>query len=162
MNKMLILSLTDKFKLHSGITQRYLELLNETDLDWKPVDNVRTVRELIVHMYSQIVTELDAIQKGSLTKEEDELEEKKALSLPLKELLDYCKQARNDYLEFVGRVTETELEKVVHIFYGDFPVGMMLGFVYDEHLHHRGQLSFYLRVRGYALPFAYDFENNTI
>jgi uncharacterized damage-inducible protein DinB len=36
----------------------------------------------------------------------------------------------------------------------------MLGFVYDEHLHHRGQLSVYLRLMGKELPFAYDYENN--
>ncbi|MDK9700399.1 MAG: DinB family protein [bacterium] len=160
MNKVVLSALVDDLKLHHGITMRYLKALHNEHLDWRPTEGVRTTRELVVHMYDGVLPMLNSLKTGTLTEADNNAENAKAMKMTIEELRVYAKSVFEQYVATVEAADDELLNKVIHIFYGDFPAGLMMKFFYDEHLLHRGQLSVYFRMLGIEPPFAYDFEHN--
>lgn len=152
--------LAGNYGLFSGTTERYLRLLTNEDLDWKPREDMRTVRDIVVHLYDGVELICNCIKSGKIERSDEEAITKRLEAMTVEEIIAYQKQIRRLYVDTMSKAKWEELETVIHVFYGDFPYAQMLGFVYDEHLHHRGQLSIYLRLMGKEVPFAYDYEHN--
>ncbi len=156
----LLHQLADNFVMFSGITERYFELLSDEDLNWKPRDDMRTVRDLVVHLLEGIQLTCTCVKKGEIKNEDQEAITKELQGYTVAQLVAYSKKMRKLHVDTVKNASDADLQKIIHVFYGEFPWATMLGFTYDEHLHHRGQLSVYLRLMGKELPFAYDYEHN--
>ena len=156
----MLTTLADNYLQFSGITERYLKLFTDNDLSWKPREDMRSIRDLIVHLYDGIELVCQSVKTGEIGEKEQEVFTKKLEKFTIEQYIDYSKKVRKLYADTLKHALEEELHKTIHVFYGDFNWGTMLGFVYDEHLHHRGQLVTYIRLMGKEPPFAYDYENN--
>jgi len=61
----------------------------------------------------------------------------------------------------VQSLTDEKITRMVKTPWGEsFPGFVCVQIIYDEHLHHRGQLYAYLRQLGIEPPFMWDFEHN--
>lgn len=157
MNLAAIKEMYNSVKLMDGVLRKLISLFPDDKLDWKPTNEVRTVKEIVVHIYGGAKTVVKAIKTGTLTKEEsDELESSTASTTS--DLLKFCDESFNSIYETAINSTDEDLNKTVHIYYGDFSVGQVLQFFPVEHAHHYGQLTVYARLLGITPPFAYDFE----
>ena len=60
----------------------------------------------------------------------------------------------------VCNVTDPQLASPVKTLWGAFPGHAMFAFIYDEYLHHRGQLYAFVRTYGIQPVLVWDFDNN--
>ncbi|MBM4176076.1 MAG: DinB family protein [Ignavibacteria bacterium] len=157
MNSEAIKKIFNSLKLRDGVAQKLISLFPDDKLNWKPSNEVRTVQEIVAHIYGGARASVKAIQTGTLTKEESDKFESSSASTNT-ELLKLCKESFDSIYEVAMNSTDEVLRKTTNIFYGDFTVGDVLEFFPVEHSHHYGQLTVYARILGITPPFAYDFE----
>src|SRR6266540_2404609 len=98
MNKQALLGQRGYFKMVHGVTLRLIGTFSDKDLDYRPQPGMRSVRDLILHIYGmQLFGE--GIKQGKLTAEIEnvaipETEEGKAVAATLKTVADCQKYAR--------------------------------------------------------------------
>lgn len=158
-NTMLI-DLAENFILLSGITERWYAQFDESELDWRPNEQLRTVRESIIHLLNGIKPTCDCVKTGEYLQSQEVAIDEELKSCTIPQLIAYSKKVRKQFIDTIKAATDEDLKKVIHVYYGDFTWQTMIQFAYDEHLHHRGQLAVYLRLLGKAPIFTYDYENN--
>ena len=61
------------------------------------------------------------------------------------------------FFEIWDQITDDDLSRTVEAYGTSFPAVDFLGFTYDEHWHHRGQFTVYLRLRGVEPIMIYDY-----
>jgi uncharacterized damage-inducible protein DinB len=145
----------DHFRQVHGITLRTLDLIPADKIDSRPILNMRTPKELMVHLYGTIVRAIpEGVVRGSITPEEDN------------EILTRIK-TKDDLFRFVKdswtAITDANLLATVKTPWGfDMPGSVCMGVILDEYFHHRGQLYAYTRQLGGAPPMMWDFEHNAV
>ncbi len=168
MNKQALLGQREYFKMVHGVTLRLIRTFSDKDLDYRPKPDVRSVRELILHIYGNEKAFSEGIKQGRLTNEVmnealPETEEGRAVAATLKTVADLqqyareCHQAADNVL---AALTDEDLARQIEAPFGTFPVWQYFAFAYDEHWHHRGQLYTYARLLGKEPPMLYDYENS--
>ncbi len=168
MNKQALLGQRQYFDMVHGVTVRALGALDDSDLDFRPQAGMRSVRELVHHIYSFEKVVAEGTQKGQFDQEvensvnpEHESGKARLASLnTITKLQDYardCHQAANETAQQLG---DEELARIIEAPYGSFPAWQFFAFAYDEHWHHRGQLYTYIRLLGKEPLMLYDYENN--
>jgi uncharacterized damage-inducible protein DinB len=168
MNKEALLGQRGYFKMVHGVTLRLIGSFSDQDLDYRPQPGMRTVRDLILHIYGMQRTFGEGIKQGKLTAEIEnkaipETEEGKAVAATLKTVADCQKFARESQKagdEALAALTDEILARPLESPFGTFPVWQYFAFAYDEHWHHRGQLYTYARLLGKQPPMLYDYENS--
>lgn len=148
----------DQQRLRHGITLRLLEQLPEDKLASHPIANMRTPVELVVHFYGFMRLAAESVLAGSLGTFDDA--GTVASIKTKKQLLDFVKQQWAAADRAATSVTEKQLDAIVTTPWGEFPGRAMIGILYTEYLHHRGQLYAYLRVLGQEPVMMWDFEHN--
>ena len=149
----------DQFRQMHGVTVRAIERIPNDKVDARPIPNMRSVKELVDHMYVYVRGVPPAILRGEL-KVEDCPSHAERLATT-KDLVNYANESFRIANEAASSMTDSHLGQSVPTFFGkDFPGGALIQVVYDEHLHHRGQLYAYLRVLGVEPPFMWSFEDN--
>jgi len=167
MNKQALLGQREYFKMVHGVTLRLIGTFSDKDLDYRPQPGMRSVRDLILHIYEGEKGLGEGISQGKFTKElmdkgVPETEASKAIAATLKTIADcqnyarVCHQAGDDTLK---SLTDEDLARQLEAPYGTFPVWQYFAFTYDEHWHHRGQLYTYARLLGKEPPMLYSYEN---
>ena len=157
MNKSTVVRMWDMMRLRHGVGLRCIEALPADKLDTRPVKDMRTPKELVVHMYSYVRAATEAIVSGTLqTVEEAEL----ATVKTKQDLVKFADTCWRDANAAVAKFTDTQLASSVKVPWGEMKAGDVLGSVQEEYLHHRGQLYAFLRQLGVAPPVNYDFENS--
>ena len=147
----------DMMRLRHGIGLRCVEALPADQLDARPVRDMRTPRELVVHMYSYVRAATQGIVSGTLTSEEAaEL----ATVKNKQDLVSFADACWQDADAAVAKFTDAQLASSVKVPWGEMKAGDVLGSVQEEYLHHRGQLYAFLRQLGVAPPVNYDFEGS--
>lgn len=170
MNKQALLGQRGYFQMVHGVTLRLIGTFSDADLDFRPKEGLRSVRELIMHMYSMERTLAENIRSGKLSEETEsvavpEKEAGKAVLAELKtvaDLLAYARRYHQALDETLEAMTEEEVQQPVEAWYGSFPAWQFFAFAYDEHWHHRGQLYTYARLLGKEPPMLYDYENSPV
>ena len=168
MNKEALLAQRGYFDMVHGVTVRALDGFADADLDFRPRPEMRSVRELVYHIYRMEKTLGEGVRLGKITAEaanadnpEDPSAKEPLARLDsvakLQEYARQCHQAGNDAAR---QVTDEELAKLVESPFGSFPGWQFFAFAYDEHWHHRGQLYTYLRLLGKAPLMLYDYDHN--
>jgi uncharacterized damage-inducible protein DinB len=160
MNRATCSQMWDMMRQRHGIGMRAIERLPEDKLDSRPVANMRTPKELVVHWYGM---SLKGIAEGALRGRLEDLDEKAVVArIKTKtELLAYCRECWDAADRAVGQMTDEKLNATVGTPWGiSFPGYACLGITNDETLHHRGQFYAYLRVLGQEPPNMWDFEHN--
>ena len=168
MNKQALLGQRQYFNMVHGVTLRLIGSFSDKDLDYRPQPGMRSVRDLILHIYEGEKAVGEGIKQGRFTKEVmdkgvPETEAGKAVAVTLKTVADCQKFARECHQagdDAVASLTDEDLARPLEAPYGVFPMWQYFAFAYDEHWHHRGQLYTYARLLGKQPPMLYDYENS--
>ena len=168
MNKEALLGQRFYFNMVHGVTLRLIGAFSDADLDFRPKEGVRSVRELLMHMYTMERTLAENIRSGKLSAvdaDNPETEAGKAVLAELKAVADlqaYARRYHQALDDTLAAMSEEEVQRVVEAPYGSFPAWQFFQFAYDEHWHHRGQLYTYARLLGKEPPMLYDYENSPV
>jgi uncharacterized damage-inducible protein DinB len=150
----------DHLRQMNGIALRLVDALPADKLDAHPIANMRTPKELVVHVYGYVRTIPEGIAGGELK----EADEKSALaSIKTKaDLVRYCTDCWEAGTAAGARLTDAQLAAMVKTPWGGaiMPGHALVQVVRDELTHHRGQLYAYVRALGGEVPMMWDFEHN--
>ncbi|MEQ1832989.1 MAG: DinB family protein [Candidatus Eisenbacteria bacterium] len=157
MNKASLAPVWDMMRLRHGIGLRCIEALPADQIDAKPIQGMRSPKELAVHMYGFIQAAAESVLAGTISMDEKaELAKVKTKT----DLVAYAKQCWQAGDAAFAKVTDAQLAAMVKAPWGDMPGFMMITTIPDEYLHHRGQLYAMLRQLGVEPPMNWDFEHN--
>jgi uncharacterized damage-inducible protein DinB len=160
MTSKLSLKLWNRLRVLNGIALRCVEALPADSLDQHPIPNMRTPKELTVHLYGMIVEAMGVgIVKGEITAYD---EAAACASIRTRdELVKWCRERWANADRAMQTITDEQASGPVKTPWGfDAPgYGMLIG-LNEEFLHHRGQLYAYLRALGAEPPVNWDFENS--
>ena len=159
MDKKEIDGLWDYLRQVHGVGLRAVASIPADKLDAHPIPNMRTPKELVLHMYS-LVRDLPAgVARGEVT----EADATKAVA-EIKDragLLRFCEEAWQAGNRAAAALTPAQIDGMVKTPWGgDFPGFIIIKILHDEYWHHRGQLYCYLRALGVEPVMLYDFEGN--
>ncbi len=161
MNKAHVNQFWDHFRTVNGITARAVQALPADKIDAKACKDMRTPKELVAHMYNAMRSVAEGTARGEITWSE---EEDKKVAAGLKSHADLVRLASESWKATdaaVRSLTDEKLAGLVKTPWGEsFPGFVCVQIIYDEHLHHRGQLYAFLRQLGVEPPFLWDFEHN--
>ncbi|MGV8040829.1 MAG: DinB family protein [Thermoanaerobaculaceae bacterium] len=140
------------FEFEVPVTRNVIAAILESGKEYRPDPKSRTAFELAHHIVTSEIQMLDEIADGVFSMEE-KVKERPATVAGLLELYD------RELPRALGRVKAlppADLAKVVD-FYGAFqlPNVAYISFVSMHTVHHRGQLSAYLRPMGSKVPSIY-------
>jgi uncharacterized damage-inducible protein DinB len=134
-------------------TRKILAAVPEGKKDHRPDPNARTAWELAWHIANTDVQFLNGIADGKFNMESpDEAHKPKTVA----QLVEWYDENMARSAERVRKLTGNQLVKPID-FYGVFnlPGAFYLGFLNNHSIHHRGQLSTYLRPMGVKCPAIY-------
>jgi uncharacterized damage-inducible protein DinB len=161
MNKAVLSPMWNALRMANGITLRAIAEIPKDKLDSRPIRDMRTPKELVAHMYSAMPSIAQGIVKGEITWS-DEMD--KVACDRIKTAEDLQRFAADSWKtadRAIQSLTDAQIGAMVKTPWGsDFPGFICAAIIYDEHLHHRGQLYAFLRQLGVAPPFMWDFEHN--
>jgi len=159
MNQQDLAKMWDQMRSCHGITMRLIESIPADQLDSHPIENMRTPKELVVHMYSLLQGVGEGIAQGAIKPGEE-----KPLLAGIKDrdgLLEYARSSWNAADKGVSGTTDGHLQATVQTPWDlEFPGHFGFTILRDEYLHHRGQLYAFARALGAEPPMMWDFGNN--
>ncbi len=157
MNKTSLTPIWDMMRLRHGIGLRCVQALPADQFDSHPIRDMRTPKELVVHMYAFIRAAAESVAAGTISMDEQaELAKIKTKD----ELVAYARECWRAADAAFAKLTDAQLAAVVKAPWGDMPGFMMINTIPDEYLHHRGQLYAFVRQLGVTPPTNWDFENS--
>ena len=160
MNRQQLDGMWDHLRQVHGIGLRCIDTLTDAQLDAHPIANMRTPKELIVHMYAMVVRETaESVLRGNITEIDEKLLCAKIRTKA--DLLAFCRAQWEAATAAVAKVTDAQLQSTVKTPWGhDYTGFVMFRIIHDEYLHHRGQLYAFLRALGAEPPMLWDFAHN--
>jgi uncharacterized damage-inducible protein DinB len=162
MDKAQLRSWWDHFRTVNGITLRGIKEVPKDKIDSKPCKDMRTPKELIAHMYTAMPAVAEGITKGEITWAGEDDAKASAGIKSHEDLVRYASDGWKATDRAVQSLTDEQISAMVKTPWGQsFPGFVCVQILYDEHLHHRGQLYAYLRQMGIEPPFVWDFEHNS-
>lgn len=153
MSKMMVQPRLDYFQMVHGVTRRIVDQMPEDKLNFKPVPEVRSYSEIVQHMYGS----LEALMK--MTKEGKFIEEAAPSNLSKAELNKFVDDKFASAMKVWEGVTDAELNQKVEAWGTPFDAWQFPFFAVDEHWHHRGSLTTYLRINGITPIMIYDYQH---
>jgi uncharacterized damage-inducible protein DinB len=133
-------------------TKKVLAAVPDNKRDYRPDPKARTAGELAWHVASVDVQFLEEIPEGKFTMEPRFKEQPKTSA----ELADWYEKNFTRAMERVKTMTPEQLVTVLNFYDAfHFPAYVYLSFLEKHSIHHRGQLSAYLRPMGAKCPSIY-------
>jgi uncharacterized damage-inducible protein DinB len=163
MDKQAVLHIWDHIRQVNGVGLRLIETLPENKLDAIVIPGMRTPKELVVHMYGQVLREsAEGTVTGRITDNCERNEKQIAAGLKTKaDLMRYCLECWNAADKAVRFLPEDRIMGMTSTPWGmSFPGFVAFTLMSDEYIHHRGQLYAYLRTLGGAPPHVWSFGEN--
>jgi uncharacterized damage-inducible protein DinB len=134
-------------------TKRVLEAVLDDKSDYRPDPKSRTARELAWHIVNTEIFFLNNIARGSF---EGPTEEPPNPTKNTAELVAYYETNFKTGSEKIKQMTGEQLTATIPFFnVFNFPAVNYLTFLLNHSIHHRGQLSAYLRAMGSKVPAIY-------
>lgn len=169
MNKEALLGQRAYFKMIHGITLRLIGAFSDADLDFRPKPEMRSVRDLFLHMYGMEkgwaanirLAKFEAAEENKAIPETEEGKIEAANLKTIADVLAFAKESHQALDQALETISEEELAGSIETPFGTFSRWQMFTFAYDEHWHHRGQIYTYARLLGKDMPMLYDYENST-
>jgi uncharacterized damage-inducible protein DinB len=145
----------DVFKRESATTRRVLKALAEVDTEQRPHETSPCAREIV----STFTIEQGAIA-AALTDNWQWPPKFPPAPATFSEALANFEATNHAVLQAIENTPDTRLNDTVTFFtgpkqVGDVPVIDLMWFMLLDHIHHRGQLSVYLRMAGGKVPSIY-------
>jgi uncharacterized damage-inducible protein DinB len=135
----------------SQTTRRVLAALPETQLDFKLGDKGRTARELMWHLAYSEIWFADGIAAGEFA-----MEQEPPAPATVAEMVAFFEKELPPRLERLKGLTGEQLTKTINFFNAfNLPAVGYLDFWLRHSVHHRGQLSTYLRAMNARVPDIY-------
>ncbi len=157
MKKSSLAHLWEMMRLRHGIGLRCVQALPADQIDSHPIRDMRTPRELVLHMYGFLRSATESVVAGTLTMDaKSDLEQVKTKD----DLVAYAQACWKAADAAFAAITDEQLAATVKAPWGDRPGARMISVLPDEYLHHRGQLYAFLRQLGVEPPMNWDFENS--
>jgi len=162
MDKQTLLQKYGYFDMVHGVTLKAIAQFSDSQLDFRPTPETRTVKELVGHIFASERVTAETLLTGKLTQEEADAAEAEAVKFnTTAELVDWARDCHQQAKSKIEQATEEQIAGNIEVFYGTFPGWQMVNFAYDEHWHHRGQLYTYLRLLGIEPVMLYSYEGFT-
>jgi uncharacterized damage-inducible protein DinB len=140
------------FRMVLGVTRKLVEQFPPDKMNFKPTPEQRTVAETVVHMYNFLLEATETIRDSKFNPvTEPRITDKK-------ELLKYMDSQAGKMYEVFAGLTDVQLEAMIESYGQTLPGWQYLSFAYDEHWHHRGALTVYLRMCGVEPIMIYSYE----
>ena len=133
-------------------TRSVIEHVLDDQLSFAPDPRVRGFGELALHIYQTGQWFVETMERGELT------EHPAALTVPnnKSELLGQCDGLNRDIANRANALTAERLARIIEFpKVGPFPAVTYLGWHLNHTIHHRGQLTVYLRLMGAKVPSIY-------
>jgi len=132
---------------------RVLKAVPADQLSYKPHDRSPSAEELIWTLTKELKSCVDAASQ-------QRAEWNSQPPPPFNEMLQLFEQWSNDLTDVVAGMDETKWSKTAQFFYNgkmvsEQPIGQFLWFILFDAIHHRGQVSAYLRPMGGKVPSIY-------
>jgi uncharacterized damage-inducible protein DinB len=162
MDKLTLNQMWEQFRQKYGVYLRLIEAVPAERYHSHPVAGMRTPAELVAHLSGSIVRDIaQGVAKGAITADES-MDEKVTSGLKTREqLLSFARLCWGQANAAVGATGDAQLKAMVPTPWNmTFPGWVGFNIMSDEFLHHRGQLSVYLRLFGIKPPFIWGFAEN--
>ena len=132
---------------------KVLKALPRERLSYKPDDRSPSAEQLVWTLTSELKACLDVIAEGQAAA-------KPVAPPPIDEMLEMYERWSKQLSESVSRMDEAAWERPVRIYAGgevvlEQPAGEFLWLILFDAIHHRGQLTAYLRPMGGKVPAVY-------
>ena len=146
-------SLLPGLKGESRITKTVIEAIPAEKIDYRPDEISKTAMQLAWHIVATEMRFMEAVLAGGFDLTPQPMPE--SIKTPA-DLTAWYTENFDQRVEKVTALSPDQLLKIVD-FRGMFqlPAVMYLGFVIHHSIHHRGQLSMYLRPMGAKVPSIY-------
>jgi uncharacterized damage-inducible protein DinB len=161
-NKPALDQMWDQFRQKYGVYLRVLEAIPPDRYPTHPVPGMRTPAELAVHISSTCVRDIaEGVAKGRITVDEGS-EDKLAAELGNKAaLIAFARDCFDRANAAVARIGDAQLAAMVPTPWGSaWPGAVAFHVMNDEFVHHRGQLTAFVRVCGGEPPFMWGYADN--
>ena len=159
MNQQAHLANWDPMRLRHGITLRLVEQIPDDQLGKHPIPGMRTPIELLVHMYAGIESMASSTHTGTCAAPDE-----KAIVAGIttrQQLRDFIAKSWAAGDHQARTVSQTQLGAPVRTWWGEtYPGHLIFGVLYDEYLHHRGQLYAFVRTYGIEPVMVWGFDQN--
>jgi uncharacterized damage-inducible protein DinB len=160
MDQQAFLAMWDQIRQAHGIALRLVQALPAGQIDSQPIKNMRSPKELVVHMYGMMIRNVpEGVASGEI-----KLFDEKAAGAGIKTHADLEKFVRDCWdagNKAAQAITDANLQATVQTPWGmSFPGYAAAGVIMHEFFHHRGQLYCYLRALGQDVPMMWDFAHN--
>ena len=141
----------DGIKREAEVTKRVIAAVPDAASSYKPDPNARTAKELAWHLANTDVQFLNAIADLKFNMETPENKPQTSA-----EVVAWYDQNMQRGMARVAAMTAEQLLTPVE-FFGVFnlPAALYLGFLNNHSIHHRGELTTYLRPMGSKVPSIY-------
>jgi uncharacterized damage-inducible protein DinB len=132
---------------------RVLEAIPATRLGYRPHDRSPSTEQLVWTLTKELRSCLDAATEFRAEWQGDP-------PPSLREMLSLFEQWSNELTDVVSRMDDASWSRTAQFYYqgrvvSEQPVGQFLWFILFDAIHHRGQLSAYLRPMGATVPSIY-------
>jgi uncharacterized damage-inducible protein DinB len=161
-NKQALDQMWDQFRQKYGVYLRVLDAIPADRYATHPVPGWRTPAELAVHISATCVRDIaEGVAKGRITVDEAG-ESKIAAGLGNKEaVIAFARECFGRANAAVARIGDAELAATVSTPWGSsWPGAVAFHVMHDEFLHHRGQLTAFIRLCGGEPPFIWGYADN--
>lgn len=152
MNKEQALKMFEYFRMVLGVTRKLVDQFPEDKMNFKPTEESRTVAEIVVHMYTFMGEAMEAVRDGKFETSESPSFDKKP------EVLGYMDLQVEKAFKLLEAITDEQLAATIESYGQSMPAWQFLTFAYDEHWHHRGALTVYMRLCGIEPLMIYSYE----
>jgi len=131
-------------------TTKVLAAVPEAKKSYRPDEHARTAAELAAHIASSDIWFLNGVIKGDFTPQPDKT---------FGSIAEIVKYYEREFPAAIAKIKTLPGEKLAKVlpFFGIFnlPTAAYLGFANSHSIHHRAQLSTYLRPMGAKVPSIY-------
>jgi uncharacterized damage-inducible protein DinB len=142
-----------RHKAEFPLTLRVLKALPGGQLAYKPHDRSPSAEQLVWTIAAEFKTCVDVAT-------DHKAEWKDVPPPPLAEMLAIFERASNELIDRIEKMTDEDWDRSAPFYYGgkvvsEQPVGQFIWFILFDAIHHRGQLTTYLRPMGGKVPSIY-------
>lgn len=139
------------FKREFASTLKVMKAFPEDKISFTPHPRSSTAGRIM----STFVIEMMLIQANVLGDKIDENQRKNYAPDNLTTLISDFEKASGRVVEGVDKMSAADMNKMVDFMGGKFPAGDFMLFMLLDQVHHRGQMSVYIRLAGGKVPSIY-------
>ena len=116
-------------------------------LDFRPTEEMMSIRELCFHMYAQEKVLVSGCSEGRIEEKDFAEIDNEIVELDsVDDLVRYGEEVHRATNEWVRSASDEEYNKAVKTFFGEVTPFLLISGAMEHMLHHRGQLYTYLRI----------------